>query len=167
MWKLFSPTPGYDQARAELRHLADQLGVGDRVRFAGTVAGDELPMLLRSADVVACTPRQPPRATTALQAMACGAVVITFAVGVLSDVVVDNVTGLVLSSDTVGGLAATLRTIVGQNFQCESMGAAGRCRAVSRFAWERIALDAQNIYRQIGATSVVAKLAVGGGPVMQ
>jgi len=159
--------PGYDQARAELRHLADQLGVGDRVRFAGTVAGDELPMLLRSADVVACTPRQPPRATTALQAMACGAVVITFAVGVLSDVVVDNVTGLVLSSDTVGGLAATLRTIVGQNFQCESMGAAGRCRAVSRFAWERIALDAQNIYRQIGATSVVAKLAVGGGPVMQ
>jgi len=44
-----------------------------------------------------------------------------------------------------------LRTIVGQNFQCESMGAAGRCRAVSRFAWERIALDAQNIYRQIQA----------------
>lgn len=140
----------HDQARARLESLAASLGVADRVRFAGTVAESGLPMLVRSADVVACTPRQPPRATTVLRAMASGVVVVTLAVGVLTDAVVDNVTGFVLSTDRPGELAAVLRNVLAQSFQCESMGAAGRSRALSRFSWERIALDALNIYRQIG-----------------
>ncbi|OBB65734.1 glycosyltransferase [Mycobacterium sp. 852014-50255_SCH5639931] len=143
--------PDHDGARARLQQQAAKLGVAERVRFAGTVAGDELPMLLRSADVVACTPRQPPRATTVLQAMASGVVVVAFGVGVLKDAVVDNVTGLVLPSETPGSLSATLRSLLAQSFQCESMGAAGRSRALSRYAWDRIALDSQNIYQQVGA----------------
>ncbi|BBX99653.1 glycosyl transferase [Mycobacterium seoulense] len=137
----------HDEARARLRHLATGLGVADRVRFAGTVAADELPMVVRSADVVACTPREPPRATTPLQAMACGVAVVAFGVGVLNDVVVDNVTGLVLPPGSPGVLSAALRSLLAQSFQCESMGAAGRSRALSRYAWDRIALDALNIYR--------------------
>ncbi|OBI28834.1 glycosyl transferase family 1 [Mycobacterium sp. E1386] len=143
--------PDHNEARAGLQQQAAKLGVAERVRFAGTVVGDELPMLLRSADVVACTPRQPPRATTVLQAMASGVVVVAFGVGVLKDAVVDNVTGLVLSSQTSGGLSAALRNLLAQSFQCESMGAAGRSRALSRYAWDRIALDSQNIYQQVGA----------------
>ncbi|WP_322859769.1 glycosyltransferase [Mycobacterium europaeum] len=141
----------HDDARARLHHLAARLGVDDRVRFAGTVAGDELPMLLRSADVVACTPRRPPRATAVLQAMASGVVVAAFRAGVLKDAVVDNVTGLLVSPESSVGLSAALRSILPQSFQCESMGAAGRSRAVSRYAWDRIALDALNIYRQVAA----------------
>jgi glycosyltransferase involved in cell wall biosynthesis len=140
----------HDEARVELRRLAKGLGVADRVRFAGTVAGEKLPMLLRSADVVACTPRQPPRATTALQAMASGVVVVTLGVGVLNDVVVDSVTGVVLSPETPGGLSAALRSLLSQSFQCKSMGAAGRSRALSRYAWDRIAQDSLNIYEQVG-----------------
>ncbi|MGV0554874.1 glycosyltransferase, partial [Mycobacterium kansasii] len=49
------------------------------------------------------------------------------------------------------GLAAALRRLLAQRFQCESMGAAGRSRAQSRFAWERIALDALNVYQSLGA----------------
>ncbi|OBB87799.1 glycosyltransferase [Mycobacterium sp. 852002-30065_SCH5024008] len=143
--------PDHDGARARLQQQAAKLGVAERVRFAGTVAGDELPMLLRSADVVACTPRQPPRATTVLQAMASGVVVVAFGVGVLKDAVVDNITGLVLPSEIPGSLSATLRSLLAQSFQCESMGAAGRSRALSRYAWDRIALDSQNIYQQVGA----------------
>lgn len=139
----------HDEARARLRHLAAGLGVADRVRFAGTVAGDELPMVVRSADVVACTPRQPPRATTALQAMACRVAVVAFGVGVLNDVVVDNVTGLVLPPGSPGVLSAALRSLLAHSFQCESMGAAGRSRAMSRYAWDRIAFDAHNIYLNI------------------
>ena len=141
----------HDDARARLHHLAARLGVDDRVRFAGTVAGDELPMLLRSADVVACTPRRPPRATAVLQAMASGVVVAAFRAGVLKDAVVDNVTGLLVSPESSVGLSAALRSILPQSFQCESMGAAGRSRAVSRYAWDRIALDTLNIYRQVAA----------------
>jgi glycosyltransferase involved in cell wall biosynthesis len=52
--------PENDRARNDLKRLAAELGVAGRVRFAGTVAGDELPMMMRSADLVGCTPRRPP-----------------------------------------------------------------------------------------------------------
>ncbi|OBF10799.1 glycosyltransferase [Mycobacterium sp. 852002-10029_SCH5224772] len=140
----------HDDARAQLQYLAKEFGVADRVRFAGTIAGNELPMWIRSADVMVCTPRQPPRPTTALQAMASGVVVVAATVGALADVVLDDITGVVLPPENPVGLAAALRRLLAQSFQCESMGAAGRSRAQSRFAWQRIALDALNIYQSVG-----------------
>jgi glycosyltransferase involved in cell wall biosynthesis len=83
--------------------------------------------------------------------MASGVAVVTLPVGVLTDAVVDSVTGVVLSQRTPAAVATALRSLLSQSFQCESMGAAGRSRAVSRFTWDRIALDALNIYRQLAA----------------
>ena len=145
---------GHNEARTRLERLAADLGVADRVRFAGTVGEDKLPMLLRSADVLACTPRRPPRATFVLRAMASGLAVVALPVGVLTDAVVDAVTGLVVSQRSTAALANALRTLLAQSFQCGSMGAAGRSRAVSRFTWDRIALDSLNIYRQVESQRV-------------
>ncbi len=141
--------PGHDEARAGLKHLATELGVADRVRFMGTVAGDDLPMLLRSADVVACTPREPPRATTVLQAMASGVAVVTLPVGVPDDVVVHGVTGLLVSPSNPAEFTGALRSLLAHRFLRQSMGAAGRSRALSRFTWDRMALESLTIYRQL------------------
>jgi glycosyltransferase involved in cell wall biosynthesis len=143
----------HDTERDELRNLATQLGVADRVRFLGSVAGDELPKLLRSVDVLACTPRQPPRATAVLHAMASARAVVTLPVGVLTDVVVHAVTGLVVSPSKRGELVAALKSLQAHRFQCESMGAAGRSRALSRFTWDRAALESLTIYGQLGSAS--------------
>ncbi|RAU97591.1 glycosyl transferase family 1 [Mycobacterium colombiense] len=140
---------GHDHARAQLQRLASELGVEDRVRFAGRVADAELPKFIRSADVVACTPRQPPRATTVLQAMSSGVAVVAATVGVLADVVLDDITGLVVPPENPVVLAAAARRLLAQHFQSKSMGSAGRSRAMSRFAWQRIALDALNIYETV------------------
>lgn len=142
---------GHNDARARLQRLAVELGVADRVRFAGTVADGELPSLIRSANVAVSTPREPPRAAAVLQAMATGMAVVAAAVGVLADVVLDDITGLIVQPENPIAVAAALRRLLAQSFQCESMGAAGRNRAMSRFAWERIALDALNIYENIGS----------------
>lgn len=139
----------HDDARAHLWHLAAELGVAHRIQFAGAVTDRELPKLIRSADVVVCTPRQPPRAATVLQAMASGVVVVVAAVGVLADVVLDDITGLVVAPEHPAGLAAALRRLLAHSFQCQSMGAAGRSRALSRFTWQRIALDSLNIYDSV------------------
>ncbi len=141
----------HDEARDELRHLATHLGVADRVRFLGAVVGDELPKLLRSVDMLACTPRQPPRSTVVLQAMASARAVVTLPVGVLTDVVVHAVTGLVVSPSRLDELVAALRRLQVQRFQCESMGAAGRSRALSRFTWDRTALESLTIYGQLSS----------------
>ncbi|SOX52698.1 glycosyl transferase family 1, partial [Mycobacterium ahvazicum] len=140
-----------DEARAKLKQLTIELGVADRVRFLGAVPDSELPMLLRSVDVVACTPRRPPRATAALQAMASGVAVVGVPVGVLNDVVVTDVTGHLLSDDSPKELATALRTLAAERFRCEGMGAAGRSRAMSRYTWDRIALDSLAIYGRLSA----------------
>jgi glycosyltransferase involved in cell wall biosynthesis len=100
--------------------------------------------------------------------MASGVVVIALPVGVLTDAVVDDVTGFLLPPDNPRGLATVLRSVLNQRFQCESMGAAGRGRALSRFAWDRIALDALNIYRQVAVEPAAPpKLPLGARSVMQ
>lgn len=145
------PLQDTDQAggRAELEGLATQLGVSDRVRFLGTVAADELPSVLRSADVVTCTPRQSPRATTALQAMASGVAVVAVSVGALADTVVHPVTGLLVRPDQPAELISALKTLQEQSFRREGMGATGRLRAESRYAWSRLALDTLHIYDRV------------------
>ncbi|MFY2859002.1 glycosyltransferase [Mycobacterium sp. THU-M104] len=153
----------HDEARAQLGELAAELGVAGRVHMVGTVPARDLPKLIRSADVVACTPREPPRPATVLQAMACGVAVVALPVGVLTEAVVDNVTGLVLSSDRPGELPAALQALLAQSFRCESMGSAGRCRALSRFTWDRVALDALNIYRHIGSERLASPLLQSAG----
>jgi hypothetical protein len=99
--------------------------------------------------------------------MASGVPVVTLPVGVLTDTVVDAVTGLVLSQHSPTAVAVALRSLLAQSFQCESMGAAGRSRAVSRYTWDRLALDALNIYRQLGAAPAGAgEGAVDAGTAM-
>jgi hypothetical protein len=51
-----------------------------------------------------------------------------------------------------------LRSLSAQRFQCESMGAAGRSRVLSRFTWDRIALEAVNIYQQLGSRHLPARM---------
>ncbi|WP_204081558.1 glycosyltransferase [Mycobacterium riyadhense] len=142
----------HSKERGRLKHLAAELGVSERARFLGSVVADELPALLRSADVVVCTPEQAPRATTALQAMASGVAVVATAVGALADTVVHSVTGLLVSPNKPSELHGALKTLQEQSFRCEGMGATGRLRAESRFTWDRVALDAMRIYEQARAS---------------
>ncbi|BAX91493.1 glycosyltransferase [Mycobacterium shigaense] len=139
----------HSEARTVLKRLAVELDVDDRVRLLGAVGGDDLPALVRSADLVACTPRRPPHPAAALRAMACGVAVVALPEGVLTDIVIDDVTGLVLSTHSLGELSAALRSLLSQDFRRNGMGAAGRSRALSRFMWDRVAQDALSIYRQL------------------
>lgn len=140
-----------DRARAKLERLAAKFGVNQRVRFLGTVSDDDMPGLMRSADVLLCLPQQPARATRVLQAMASGLAVVGPPTGVLNDLVVNDVTGLLLSADDPRELASVLRHLAGERFRCNGMGAAGRNRALSRYTWDRIALDSLAIYEKLNA----------------
>jgi glycosyltransferase involved in cell wall biosynthesis len=144
----------HDAAREQLHRLAAELGVAGRIRLLGTVLGDELPKLIRSADVLACAPRRPPRASAALQAMASGVAVVGVPVGVLTDLIVADVTGVVLSTDNPGEFATSLRSLVAQSFRRKGLGAAGRRRALSRYTWDRVALDSLTIYGRLSPQSL-------------
>ena len=80
--------------------------MADRVVFTGAVPRAQVPALIRSADVVVCTPWYEPFGITPLEAMACGVPVVASAVGGLTDTVVHGTTGLLVPPRDPAALAA-------------------------------------------------------------
>ncbi|WP_326547688.1 glycosyltransferase [Mycolicibacterium sp. ND9-15] len=140
---------GADPEACRLMGLATQLGVADRVRLYGSVARGDMPAVLRSADVVACTPWYEPFGIVPLEAMACGVPVVASAVGGMLDTVVHDVTGRLVKPKRPDEVAKTINDLMRDDFLRQSMGAAGRDRARARYSWDRIAADSQRIYDRL------------------
>ncbi|GAB3286153.1 glycosyltransferase [Pseudoclavibacter terrae] len=131
-----------------LRKVASQLGVADRVRFRGQVPRKDVPSLLRSADVVACTPWYEPFGIVPLESMACGAPVVAARVGGLADTVVDGSTGLLVRPRDERALADGLVKLLTDAALRASMGRAGRARVETRYTWDRVAATTEQIYAE-------------------
>ncbi|OBI33298.1 glycosyl transferase [Mycobacterium sp. E1386] len=138
-----------DVQAQQLQHLAARLGVDDRVRLQGGVARDEMPALLRSADVVACTPWYEPFGIVPLEAMACGVPVVATAVGGIRDTVVDDVTGRLVPPKDPGRLADAIATLLDDGPRRRAMGESGCERARTRYTWDRVAADTERIYEKL------------------
>lgn len=132
----------------QLRDYARSLGVADRVVFTGPVPRADLPALLRSADVMVCTPRQPSFHVTALEAMACGVAVVANGIGGLADTVVDAITGLQVPPRRPRELAAALAKVLGCELIGQQQGAAGRDRAAARYPWAQVAVETEHAYHR-------------------
>jgi glycosyltransferase involved in cell wall biosynthesis len=138
-----------DPEARRLLALAEQLGVADRVQLAGSVAREDMPAILRSADVVACTPWYEPFGIVPLEAMACGVPVVAAAVGGMLDTIVHDVTGLLVKPKSPAEVAAAINQLMHDDFLRQSFGAAGRDRAKARYSWDRVAADTQRIYDRL------------------
>lgn len=138
-----------DPEARRLLALASQLGVADRVQLYGSVARADMPAVLRSADVVACTPWYEPFGIVPLEAMACGVPVVASAVGGMLDTVVHDVTGRLVKPRSPEEVAKAVNDLLRDDFMRQSMGAAGRDRARARYSWDRVAADTERIYARV------------------
>jgi D-inositol-3-phosphate glycosyltransferase len=128
-----------DPEARRLVAIAEEHGVRDRVDFRGPVGRDEVPPLLRSADVAVCVPWYEPFGIVPLEAMACGVPVVASATGGLVDTVVDGVTGLLVPPRRPDRVAAALRRLLADAELRARLGAAGVRRARARYSWARVA----------------------------
>lgn len=135
-----------DREVRRLRGLAAAAGVSDRVTFTGQVPHQDVPALLRSADVVVSDPWYEPFGIVALEAMACGIPAVVSAVGGHLDTVTDGVTGLLVPPRDPAALAASLRRLLADPGLRAALGAAGVARARSRYCWDKIAADTLAVY---------------------
>jgi glycosyltransferase involved in cell wall biosynthesis len=131
-----------------LTRLAARAQVADRVIFTGGVAWQDLPPLLRSADLMVAPSPMGLFDGAALQAMACGTALVAPASGFYSDLVVDGTTGLLVQPGRPSMLARRIRRLLDSPVQLEAFGIAAADRARSRYAWERVAREAVQSYER-------------------
>ncbi len=130
----------------ELRRLADELDLGDRVSFAGRKSHAEVARLMAESAVVVLPSRAESFGATLVEALASGTPVIATRCGGPEDIVTDDVGRLVPKEDPEA-LADALATVLRDPGHFTA--AALRAYALERFGWEKIVPQIASEYRRV------------------
>lgn len=132
----------------ELRHaleaFAAELGLGDRVRFAGW--RHDLSAVYGAMDACVLSSRNEGTPVALIEAMAAGKPVIATAVGGVEDVVTQGCTGVVVPPGDVAALADAMRGLGESESRRREFGQAARRSIGARFGASRLASDANRLY---------------------
>lgn len=131
----------------EVRELAAQLKVEGSVRFLGS--RDDVPDLLRGADLFAHPSREEGFSNAVLEAMAAGLPVLACRAGGNEEAVVDGETGRLVPPADPPALAAAMSELLLRGETRRAMGEAGRRRASDRFSRRFMADGMEAIYREL------------------
>lgn len=135
--------------RVRLEREADQLGVRDRVIFAGYQPADAV---LPGFDVFVLPSWIEGMPITVLEAMAHAKPVVATPVGGTAEVVVDGETGLLVPPRDPERLAEAIRRLVADRDLARRLGEAGRARLEERFTAEAMARKVLAIYDEVVAS---------------
>jgi len=129
---LVGPPDRLDPAYAEsLQRLAQELGLGQRVRFLGSRA--DVPDILRASDVFVLSSDYEGNPLSVLEAMAAGLPVVSTAVGGVPELVQHGATGLLVPAGDARALAEAITQLGRDADQRAAMGHAARQTALERF----------------------------------
>ena len=92
-----------------------------------------MPLILNAADLFVSTATAESFGQSLLEASACGLPVVAFNVGGVSDVVVDNETGVLVDHQTVPDLLIAIDRLLKNATEREEMGRKGRLRVENNF----------------------------------
>lgn len=130
----------------ELHGFLKSADVRERVRFTGYLADDDLRALYSSCRVFVYPSLYEGFGLPLLEAMACGAPVITSNIPVIRETVRD--VALLISPTDVDDLARSIKHLLEDPAEREQRSAAGKQHA-SKFSWEKAAAATLNVYRQL------------------
>jgi D-inositol-3-phosphate glycosyltransferase len=124
--------------RARLRRLADELGLGDRVEFLGSVPQQRLATYYAAAEACLMPSYSESFGLVGLEAQACGTPVIASNVDGLASVVRDGVTGFLVDGHRPDDYAERMGRILDSPRLAVDLGEHGS-RQARAFSWERTA----------------------------
>ncbi|MCQ4042736.1 glycosyltransferase [Streptantibioticus rubrisoli] len=130
---------------AQLRALADELGIADRVDWLGRVSGAARFDLLADARLVCMPSRYETFGMVAAEALATGTPVLAYDIPCLRALVGERV-GVRVPAGDVGGYAKALAELAADPERCAALGAAGPA-SVRHLDWDRIARAQLAVYR--------------------
>ncbi|WP_437670280.1 glycosyltransferase [Sorangium sp. So ce131] len=132
---------------APLRALAEELGISDRVVFAGE--RHDVPEFLAAMDAFVLSSTSEGLPLSMVEAMATGLPVVSTAVGGIPALLGDGEAGLLVPSGSVESLAEHLAALKSNPERAEALGKRGRKLALGRYSAERMMASYMDIYESL------------------
>ncbi len=135
--------------RRALQRLASELGLADRIEFAGEVAHEQVPAILARMDVFAMPSTWEGFGVAALEAEAMELPVVASNVHGIPDVVEDGVSGTLVPPKDVGALSGALLRLLRDGEERRRMGLAARELVASRYSWTDCTRRMEALYDEL------------------
>ena len=133
---------------AELRLLASQLGISDRVVWHGQLKQSDLLRKYQSATAVVVPSVDEGLGLVAAEAQLCETPVVAFRSGGLTDVIEHSVTGLLVTPGVTAELASAMDSVLENPDRSAEIAREGRKSALAKFSPETAAAAYADIYRK-------------------
>jgi glycosyltransferase involved in cell wall biosynthesis len=138
---------GHGPEERNLRALAGQIGVAERVVFRGRVSPEQMPTLYSAADFLVLASQREGMPNVLLESLACGSPVIATRVGACPDIVREPVAGRLVDRADPTAIAAAVRDLAQARPRREEVADYAR-----RFSWAP-SVEAQLLeFRRIART---------------
>lgn len=138
---------GDGERRVELEALAQNAGLGERVRFLGWRR--DLERVYADLDVVVLTSANEGSPVSLIEAMAAGRAVVATRVGGVPDLVDDGVSGMLVPPRSPRAVADAVVALLADGERRRHLGEAGRKRVYPAYAVERLVADVERLYREL------------------
>ena len=136
--------------RRALKSLADQLGIGDRIHFAGQQLPHVMPELLKDTDIFILASQSEGRSNALVEAMAAGLAIISSDIPGVSELIRDSDNGLLFPVGDIEALATALRRLGKDDSLRARLGENARETIISQgFTWDRCADRYIELYAEI------------------
>jgi glycosyltransferase involved in cell wall biosynthesis len=146
---LVGPGTGYKKT---IEQLVCDCGLDEKVVFMGPRPHEEIPALMRAADVFCLPSWREGWPCSVVEAMACGVPVVATEVGGIPELVNDKETGILCPAKEPAGLARTLQEALTRKWDSNHISA-----AAEPYTYDKLALKIDGIYRQVLKTNSESK----------
>jgi glycosyltransferase involved in cell wall biosynthesis len=134
--------------REEIRKLATDLGLADRIHFVG-FCRDIVPLLFRVDLVVHCSTSPEPFGRVIVEAMLAGRPVVAAKAGGALEIVKDHETGLLVEPSDSHALAGAIRELLGNRQLAATLGESAKRDAEGRFGLEGVLQQWKQCIREV------------------
>lgn len=134
--------------RGGLERLTARLGLTDRIRFLGFVPHEQVPGLLRAADVLAMPSRYEELGTALLEGMQAGLPIVASDTGGIPQIIENDRTGLLVPPGDPAALAAALTTVLRDRALAARLGQAAH-REAAKYDWSQLARRILDVYEAV------------------
>lgn len=137
--------------KEQLKKLAEELNIADRVTWAGFVAPEDLPAYYGIADVFCRPSRSEGLGNSFLEAMAAGVPVVATPVGGIVDFLHDGETGWLAKPEDAKSVAEQLRHVLSESNASEVARVTARAQKLveEQYTWDSVAEKMKHVFKNV------------------